>query len=312
MCQGDNERIQEALYSYHSDIILGGSSSGIVNVTQCNSIEGRLVGLLHYLSQTRPQEEQWSAFLQDNDHIVTEKFIFSGHSQGSGHVCAIAKMWSLKKAVFISGPQEHLVMVPATTATTTTTTTTPHINNNTDSTTKLVIGTESGDNSSWLDGPYSTEYITALMHVNEEQTADLIRNNWKRIAPLQNNGNGKRNGIVSINANTMPTSFTSDDRMFSSTITPLAGDPGGGRPNHMSMVCDRNTPVAVIADYDGDKGNNNNTGKQQKLVPVYYDLIWKHLLLQDIVPMQPPSTLSPPPPPTIPLNTTAFSSQSKL
>ena len=121
MCQGDNEGIQEALHCFHQDVIVGGSSSCIVNVTPCNSIEGRLVALISYLSHTRPRDEQWSSFLRDNNHIVTEKFMFSGHSQGSGHVCAIAKMWSLKKAVLISGPQEHLVMPPVASATTTTT-----------------------------------------------------------------------------------------------------------------------------------------------------------------------------------------------
>ena len=294
MCQGDNERVQEALHCFHRDIIVGGSSSGIVNVTQCNSIEGRLVALLRYLSQTRPPEEQWTAFLHDNDQIVTDKFVFSGHSQGSGHVCAIAKMWSLRKAVLLSGPQEHLVMAPATT----TTTTTPHVNNDNDNSTTIVVEAECDDGeSSWLDGPYATEYITALMHVNEEQTADLIRDNWKRIAPLQNNGNGR---IVSINADTLPSLFASGDRMFSSTIAPVSGDSCGGRPNHMSMVSDRNTPVTVKID-DGD--SNNNTGSERKLVPVYYDLIWTHLLLQDIAPMQ-----LPPPP----LGSTVYSSRSKL
>ena len=289
MHQGDNEEIQEGLRCFHEDVITGGSSSGIVNVTQCNSVEGRLVGLLRYLSRTRPQEEQWSAFLLDNEHIVTDKFVFSGHSQGSGHVCAIAKMWSLKKAVLLSGPQEYLVMTP---------TTTQHDNNSDSTTTTMVVGSICDGSSSWLDGPYATEYITAFMHQNEEQTADLIRANWKRIAPLQDNGNGR---VRSINADTVPSSFTSGDRMFSSTIVPVAGDPCGGRPNHMSTVSDRNTPVTVELDIDD---SNNNTGNERKLVPVYYDLIWTHLLLQDIVPMLPP-----PPPP---LCSTHLSSRSKL
>ena len=283
MCQGDNERIQEALYCFHQDVIVGGSSSGIVHVTPCNSIEGRLVALLRYLSQTRPGAEQWGAFLSDNDHIATEKFVFSGHSQGSGHVCAIAKMWPLKKAALFSGPQEYLEMsLPSKS---TRTTTKQHDSNNTNATEQAHSDDTDDDNdadgtSSWLDGPYETEYMTALMHINEEQTADLIRDNWKHIAPLQNNGNGR---ILTLDTNAIPLLFTSDDRMFSSTIAPVPGDTCGGRPNHMSMVSDRNTPVIAKID---DNDRNNNTGNESKLVPVYYDLIWTHLLLQDVVPMQ--------------------------
>jgi hypothetical protein len=183
-------------------------------------------------------------------------------------------MWPLKKAVLFSGPQEHLVL-----SDTASTSSSQH-NNNTNATEEAHNIDDEGGSSSWLDGPYETEYITALMHVNEEQTADLIRENWKRITPLQHNGNGK---IVTLDTNTIPTSYTNDDRMFSSTIAPVPGDSCGGRPNHMSMVSDRNTPVTTKID---DHDSTNNTGKEMKLVPVYYDLIWSHLLLQDVVPNQ--------------------------
>ena len=242
---GDNAKTQEALRAYHADTVYGGESSGLVQVSPCNSIMGRLVSLLRYLRETRPASEDWGSFLR-GDGIASERFVFSGHSQGSGHACFVAKELPLKKAVLFSGPQEHL-------GTSASSPTTP--------------------STSWLDGAFATNYVVALMHQDEEGTADLIRGNWLRIAPLQGHSVGRvldvRTATASTSAAVAP--FTRGDRMFVSTVAPAAPwDACGGRPNHMSMVSDRNTPTVL--------------GPGGEVRALYYDLIWSYLFLHDMLP----------------------------
>ena len=101
---------QVGLINYHRDIVFGGSSSGIVNVSLCNSIIGRLTSLISHLAEI-DDEAFWSDFLDSAGSINFSKFIFSGHSQGAGHVCYLAKFYEIKRAVLMSGPQEALQSV---------------------------------------------------------------------------------------------------------------------------------------------------------------------------------------------------------
>ena len=181
---GDNNGIQDMLSKYHSDIIYGGSESGLVDVDRCNSIVGRLTALLRYLLKTRPEEERWENFLlsgvggtrnslSDDGEISFNNFIFSGHSQGSGHVCYLAKHVRIARAILISGPQEYLEIEPE-----------PLSDNRNEGVSHEDSRAQTGSSSSWLDGIYATQDIRAFMHYEEEFTADLIRQNWSSIEPI--------------------------------------------------------------------------------------------------------------------------------
>ena len=330
---GNNNDIQDLLSKYHSDIIYGGSESGLVDVSRCNSIVGRLTSLLRYLLKTRHQEEGWRHFLQpgegcsistlsDDGEINFKKFIFSGHSQGSGHVCYLAKKVCMARAILLSGPQEYLDLMP-------------------DQPSKeRSVGESHSDilaaaENSWLNGPYATQDIRAFMHYDEEHTADLIRSNWSRIEPIS--VNYKKNYVdvgsklhptespssIDYRLNEIDSSFEiahTDDsgmsdqesvaindngeifdsdrstfvdhlgrsyRTFYTLIPPSILDLGGGRPNHMSTVCDRATPMKkfVLASLPSNLitvFNHDSAICDVIYLPIYYLSIWQHLL-EDVI-----------------------------
>ena len=77
-----------------------------------NSLTRRLGDLLIHLHQKHP-EESWSTFLQeDMETPAWEKIVFSGHSQGSGHVAYLAQTKNINGAVMISGPQDECIDCP--------------------------------------------------------------------------------------------------------------------------------------------------------------------------------------------------------
>lgn len=184
---GRNSTTQAILGCYHSDVIFGGDDSGLVDVTTCNSIEGRLTSLLKYLIATRPESEGWAKYLSpigsSMDEINYEHFIFSGHSQGSGHVCFLAKHVKLARAVFVSGPQEYIPQAEQLLITEAAAYLPSSPEHKTRAEVALATAAVSNRNS-WLDGPYATSDIRAFMHIDEEYTADLIRRNWLRISPI--------------------------------------------------------------------------------------------------------------------------------
>ena len=217
---------QSRLEAFHRDVLFGGCESGLVDVTRENCVVERLVALLEHLARTRPAPEAqgWAGFLQEGQDgtaagarrtLRWELFIFSGHSQGSGHVAHLAKFKPLAGALFVSGPQE---LMPA-----------------------------SGDaEPSWLStGAFATQNLLALAHVDEEHTSALIRSCWRAIAPLQfappAQDSARFDGTGSSAALESPSSMP---RTFSTDLAPAKGPPGtaGARPNHMSTVSDSNTP----------------------------------------------------------------------
>lgn len=209
---------QERIENYHRDVLFGGNTSGLIDVTVCNSVCERLKSLLLHLTRTRDPSEGWSHFLnlstdEAGDIINWDKFIFSGHSQGSGHVCYLAKYKRLAAAVFISGPQELVVL--------------------------------DSSEPTWMqkeDGAFATKEMFAFAHENEELTSALIRQNWQVISPLRYNSS---TGSSTFRAPISP----GNSRTFSTNIIP---DPAcgsfGGRPNHNSTVGDANTPRDAATD----------------------------------------------------------------
>ncbi len=84
------------------EIITGEDLSTLVAVDPPNSIDGRLLSLLTYLSAAFPNEG-WGQYLASgavNWALIT----VAGHSQGSGHAGFLAKIRDLNRVVMFSGP----------------------------------------------------------------------------------------------------------------------------------------------------------------------------------------------------------------
>jgi len=77
-----------------------------------NSLTRRLGDLLIHLHSKYPNGH-WSNFLQeDMSTPAWENIVFSGHSQGSGHVAYLAQTKNINGAVMISGPQDECIGCP--------------------------------------------------------------------------------------------------------------------------------------------------------------------------------------------------------
>jgi hypothetical protein len=169
------EQSQLMLEQFHRCFVAGGSMEGLCSVAYYNSIFGRLTDLIQYLASHHKYSLFWKQLLlrdgqsvNFDENVLSEnypgvytlnynRFVFSGHSQGSGHVAYIAKQYPLHRAIFVSGPQELL--------------STYDIDGN-----AVAI--------SWLQGRFETRELRAVANVNEELTASLIRKNWNLMQPL--------------------------------------------------------------------------------------------------------------------------------
>ena len=205
---------QAQLVAFHNDVVFGGNASGLVDCQGGNSVCERLADLLLFLVKSRQDEEGWEKFLE-NGEPKWEKIVFSGHSQGSGHVCLLAKHKRLAAAIFISGPQE---LMP-----------------------------EDEEEESWLSGPFATSQLFAFAHDAEELTASLIRSCWAAIEPLHfSPALGSASHLAPFPSPSSSPADATGRRTFSSSVLP---DPArgdfGGRPNHNSTISDANTPIAA-------------------------------------------------------------------
>mmetsp|Transcript_21723 Transcript_21723/g.31200 ORF Transcript_21723/g.31200 Transcript_21723/m.31200 type:complete len:412 (-) Transcript_21723:46-1281(-) len=160
---------QQGLKDYHHTLLFGGNST-LVSILEFDSILGRLKNLIKYMIKNSINAELWKSVSSSkkgdwNDiEINLNQFIFSGHSQGAGHVAYLAQKKSLLRAILFSGPQEFISQ-----------------RSSTDSLTKT---SSSPSSFSWLQDTFETKDIVAFMHEEEEATADLIRSNWLLINPL--------------------------------------------------------------------------------------------------------------------------------
>ena len=115
-----------------------------------NSLTRRLGDLLIHLDQKHP-EGNWSTFLQEDKATPAwENIIFSGHSQGSGHVAYLAQTKNINGAAMISGPQDECTGCPEGTA-------------------------------FWIDEPYASSPDTPYTALAQgmEPLLSVMENNWK-------------------------------------------------------------------------------------------------------------------------------------
>lgn len=158
--QGDREEQVNCLEQQHVDAIDGGDygathfkddgSAFWGEVLPENSLTRRLGDLLIHLDQKYPKEN-WSTFLhEDMETPAWENIIFSGHSQGSGHVAYLAQTKNINGAVMISGPQDECIGCPEGTA-------------------------------FWVDEPYasSPDTLYTALAQGQEPLFSVMENNWK-------------------------------------------------------------------------------------------------------------------------------------
>lgn len=84
------------------EVITGASLSPLVNVDPTNSIDGRLLSLLTFLSTNFPAEG-WGQYIS-NGAVNWSLVNVAGHSQGAGHSGFMAKIRDLNRVVMFSGP----------------------------------------------------------------------------------------------------------------------------------------------------------------------------------------------------------------
>lgn len=92
--------------NFRDEICFGNPVSAIVDVSVLNCITTRATKLLLFLKNTYP-DQNWGQYLTATNTILWSKVIVSGHSQGSGHACYLAKTFLTDRVVMFSGPNDY-------------------------------------------------------------------------------------------------------------------------------------------------------------------------------------------------------------
>ena len=105
----NKDRNPRAFEDFRMTLIAGGSFNNAfkdVTITRADSIENRLIKLLLYLKQTRPQEH-WEQFLNDDNTIKWETIAVAGQSQGGGHAALIAVKHRVARVICSGAPKDY-------------------------------------------------------------------------------------------------------------------------------------------------------------------------------------------------------------
>ncbi|WP_158534912.1 BPSS1187 family protein [Mucilaginibacter hurinus] len=98
-----NSPSQNTIPDILEEFLTGQDASTKVTITKSNSFENRIVKMVRYLDTKYPTEN-WRRFLSTPTTPNWEKFIVSGHSQGSDHATYMAKTKKLYRVGFFGGP----------------------------------------------------------------------------------------------------------------------------------------------------------------------------------------------------------------
>ncbi len=94
-----------AFNKFRQEICFGTQVSSAVSVDTLNSIYTRTVKLLQFLAQL--SSHNWGQYLASDSTLDWSKIAVSGHSQGAGHACYLAKKFSAERVVMFSGPNDY-------------------------------------------------------------------------------------------------------------------------------------------------------------------------------------------------------------
>jgi hypothetical protein len=92
--------------TYRQEVCFGTPVSGAVTVDTLNSIFTRTLKLIQYLASNYPLQN-WGQYLITPNNLDWTKIIVSGHSQGSGHACYLAKQFLVDRVLMFSGPNDY-------------------------------------------------------------------------------------------------------------------------------------------------------------------------------------------------------------
>lgn len=95
-----------AFDKYRQELCFGTPVSDAVAVDSLNSIYTRTLKLIQYLALTYPSHN-WEQYLTTSDSLDWSKIIIGGHSQGAGHACYLAKLYSVDRVLMFSGPTDY-------------------------------------------------------------------------------------------------------------------------------------------------------------------------------------------------------------
>lgn len=92
--------------NYREELCFGTAVSNVVSVDALNSIVMRAINLIIYLNKTYP-DQNWGQYLTSANTLQWSKIIVTGHSQGAGHACYLAKKNLVDRLVMFSGPNDY-------------------------------------------------------------------------------------------------------------------------------------------------------------------------------------------------------------
>jgi hypothetical protein len=92
--------------NYRDELCFGNQVSNEVSVDVLNSISTRTIKLIQYLQSTYP-DQNWGQYLTTTNTLHWDKVVVSGHSQGSGHACYLAKKNLVDRVAMLSGPNDY-------------------------------------------------------------------------------------------------------------------------------------------------------------------------------------------------------------
>jgi pimeloyl-ACP methyl ester carboxylesterase len=91
---------------YRQELCFGTPTTTLLAVDTLNSIYTRTLKLIQYLAFTYPSQN-WGQYLATPTTLDWSKIIVSGHSQGSGHACYLAKYFPVERLLMFSGPNDY-------------------------------------------------------------------------------------------------------------------------------------------------------------------------------------------------------------
>jgi hypothetical protein len=86
--------------------IIAGGTSKHITIARVDSIEHRLIALLHHLAAHHPAEG-WSNYLNGDGTIRWEKLALAGQSQGGGHAALIASHHRVARVICTGAPKDY-------------------------------------------------------------------------------------------------------------------------------------------------------------------------------------------------------------
>jgi hypothetical protein len=96
---------ENCFQKFHEEVIFGNPVSDFVEVDSTNSIYGRTLKLLQYLTQEFP-EQGWGQF-HESGILKYEKLVMSGHSQGGGHAAYFAYRFPIDRLIMFAAPNDY-------------------------------------------------------------------------------------------------------------------------------------------------------------------------------------------------------------